>query len=216
MVTSIDGRAQRGGTAEGIAGRADRRLMRLLRVPYDAVASGAGTLRAVGDVWLTLPSDLAGRRTGRGLPPQPILIVVAGSGVVPLDGRWLAADAPRLLVVGRDSPHAGASAGDLPPGVDLLVAPTPQPEVGWLLGQLAERGIRSLLVEGGPRLNASFLAAGAIDELYWTIGPILLGSDALPMIAAAPGTGSDEHPRRGRLLSVHRHRDELFVAYRFD
>jgi riboflavin biosynthesis pyrimidine reductase len=216
MVTSIDGRAQRAGTAEGLAGRADRRLMRLLRVPYDAVASGAGTLRAVGDVWLTLPTDLAERRARRGQPPQPTIIVVAGSGEVPLDGRWLAADVPRLLVVGRDSPHAAASARDLPPGVDLVVAPTLQPQVEWLLGRLAQRGIRSVLVEGGPRLNASFLAAGAIDELYWTIGPILLGSDALPMIAAAPGMALDEHPRRGRLLSVHRHLDELFVAYRFD
>lgn len=216
MVTSIDGRAQRAGTAEGLAGRADRRLMRLLRAAYDAVATGVGTLRAAGDAWLTLPADLAERRARRGLPPQPTILVVAGSGEVPVTGRWVEADAPRLLVVGSDSPHAGAGSARLPAGIEVLVAPTPLPEVIWLLERLGERGIRSLLIEGGPRLNAGFLAAGAIDELYWTIGPMLLGTDALPMIAAVPGAGFAEHPRDGRLLSVHRHRDELFLAYRFD
>ncbi|MGQ0608311.1 MAG: hypothetical protein ACT4OQ_07610, partial [Chloroflexota bacterium] len=51
MVTSIDGRAQLDGTAEGLGSRADRRLMRLYRAAFDAVGSGAGTLRATG-IWL--------------------------------------------------------------------------------------------------------------------------------------------------------------------
>ena len=45
MVTSIDGRAQLAGTAEGLGSRADRRLMRHYRAAFDAVGSGAGTLR---------------------------------------------------------------------------------------------------------------------------------------------------------------------------
>ncbi|HEX2222151.1 MAG TPA: dihydrofolate reductase family protein [Candidatus Limnocylindria bacterium] len=216
MVTSIDGRAQLSGTADGLAGRADRRLMRLLRLPYDAVASGAGTLRTDGNVWLRVPADLAARRVQRGLPPQPTTIVIAGSSPVPLDAGWLRGDEPRVLVVGSDSPHAGDGAAPLPPGTELLVAPTPRPAVTWLLDRLAARGIRSVLFEGGPTTNAVLLAADAIDELHWTIGPILLGTDALGMIAAIPG-GSPWalQPRRGRLASVHRHADELFVTYRF-
>ena len=46
MVTSIDGRAQLGGSAEGLGSRADRRLMRLYRAAFDAVGSGVGTMRA--------------------------------------------------------------------------------------------------------------------------------------------------------------------------
>ena len=69
MVTTIDGRAQRMGTAEGLSGRADRRLMRLYRVAYDAVGSGIGTLRAT-DFWSTLPADLAERERHLGLGLQ--------------------------------------------------------------------------------------------------------------------------------------------------
>src|SRR2546423_15575434 len=54
MVTSIDGRAQRMGTAEGLSGRPDRRLRRLYRAAYDAAGGGIGTPRAT-DFWPRLP-----------------------------------------------------------------------------------------------------------------------------------------------------------------
>ena len=63
MVTSIDGRAQLGGKAEGLSGRADRRLLQLHRVAYDAVGSGVGTLRA-DDFYSHLPADLGARAGG--------------------------------------------------------------------------------------------------------------------------------------------------------
>jgi riboflavin biosynthesis pyrimidine reductase len=93
------------------------------------------------------------------------------------------------------------------------VAPTAVPQPGWLLQRLASLGLRSLLIEGGPTVNSAFLAAGAFDELYWTIGARLVAADALPMIASLP----DGHaPRPARLVSAHRSGDELFLRYRFD
>jgi riboflavin biosynthesis pyrimidine reductase len=210
MVTSIDGRAQIAGTAEGLAGRADRRLLRLYRAAYDAVASGAGTLRSPG-LWLRVGTDLEARRRAEGRIPNPVGVVMAGSAPVPVDVAWFTGDEPRVLVVGRDNQLREA-----PDGTELLRAPDVRPDPCWVLEALAERGIRSLLLEGGPHLNAAFLAVGLIDELYWTIGAHMTGSDALPMIAAIPG-GSPyaSSPRPGRLDSVLRHGDELFLRYRF-
>lgn len=210
MVTSVDGRAQLDGTAEGLGSRVDRRLMRLYRTAFDAVGSGAGTIRATG-VWLRVGDDLAARRVADGKPPNPTGVVIAGTSPVPADAHWFEGDEPRILVVGRDNPMVAA-----PPGTELLRAPDPRPAPGWVLARLAERGIGSLLLEGGPRLNAAFLAAGLLDEVYWTIGAHLLGTDALPMIVAIPGGSPHEHePRHGRLVSVLRHDDELFLRYRF-
>lgn len=211
MVTSIDGRAQLGGRSEGLSGRADRRLLQLYRAAYDAVGSGIGTLRA-DDFHSHLATDLAARRTAAGRPPQPTAVVIAGSGTVPTDRRWFSyADQSRILVLGAQAPRP-----DQPAGTEILVASTAKPQPGWILARLAERRIGSLLLEGGPTTNAAFLSAGLIDELYWTIGARLLGTGALPMIAPIPG-GSPwaEHPLEGRLVSIHRSGDELFLRYRF-
>lgn len=207
MVTSIDGRAQRDGSAEGLGSRADRRLMRLYRVAHDAVASGAGTLRATG-VWLGLPADLAARRAAAGRPPQPTGVVIAGRQPIPLDAAWFGRDEPRILVVGAES-----SVRDAPPGTRLLRAPTPLPEPGWIVEALAAAGLRRVVLEGGPHINAAFLAAGLVDELCWTVGPRILGTPGLPLVAPL---AEAPPPREGRLVSVVRHLDELFLRYRFD
>lgn len=210
MVTSIDGRAQLEGNAEGLGSRADRRLMRLYRAAFDAVGTGAGTLRAAG-AWLRVGDDLARRRVAQGRPPNPIGVVVAGSDPVPIDAAWFGRDERRVLVVGASNPMT-----DPPAGTELLRAPDDRPRPAWVLDRLAERDIHTFLLEGGPRLNAAFLEADLIDEAYWTIGAHLLGTDALPMIAPIDG-GSPfaRAPRRGRLISVLRHDDELFLRYRF-
>ncbi len=202
MVTSVDGRAQVDGTAEGLSGRMDRRLMRLYRAAHDAVATGAGTVSAYG-AWLGIPDELVrGRR--------PLSVVIAGTSPVDV-ARWHGDDERRLLIVGAGNPQDAAS------GIDILRAPTARPDPRWVLDQLAERGVASVLLEGGPTTNAAFLAAGCLDEVCWTIGSSLVASDALPMIAAIEG-GSPfaSAPRPGSLASVLRNGDELYLRYRFE
>ena len=208
MITSVDGRAQLGGTADGLGSRTDRRLMRLYRAAYDAVASGAGTLRA-DDFYSTVPADLAEQRRAAGREPQPFALLIAGASTLPVDRRFFAPSYQRRAVaVGQASPHASA---EPLPEVETWVAPTDEPEPGWILARLAERGNRSLLIEGGPTVNAAFLAAGAVDELYWTIGAQVVAADALPMIASLP---SAHEPLPARLVSAHRAGDELYLRYR--
>jgi 5-amino-6-(5-phosphoribosylamino)uracil reductase len=208
MITSVDGRAQLGGTADGLGSREDRRLMRLYRAAYDAVASGAGTLRA-DDFYSTVPADLAERRRAMGRPSQPLAVLIGAAGRLPVERRFFGAgEQPRAVVVGRGSPHV---TDERLPEVETWVAPTDEPEPDWLLRELAARGIRSLLIEGGPTVNAAFLAAGAVDELYWTIGARVVAADALPMIASLP---SAHEPMPASLVSAHRAGDELYLRYR--
>ena len=207
MVTTIDGRAQLRGTAEGLGSRADRRLMRLYRAAFDAVGSGIGTLRASG-IWLRVGDELEARRTAQDRPPNPVGVVIAGEEPVPTDASWFNGDEPRILFVGRDNPLRGA-----PAGTELLRADDARPDPAWVLAALHDRGIRSFLLEGGPTVNAGFLEQGLIDEVYWTVGANLLASDALPMIAAMTG-GDQADLRPAQLVSVIRHENELFLRYR--
>jgi diaminohydroxyphosphoribosylaminopyrimidine deaminase / 5-amino-6-(5-phosphoribosylamino)uracil reductase len=62
-----------------------------------------------------------------------------------------------------------------------------------LLKALSERGVRAVLLEGGPTLAGSFLAAGLIDRVVAYIAPVLIGR------WRQAGAGRDWRPEhRGR------------------
>ena len=213
MVTSIDGRATRDGGAERIAGRADRRLMRLLRAGFDAVGCGAGTLRA-SDFYSRIPDDLASRRATRGLPPQPLGVLLGGGGPIPVDRRFFEGDQPRVVFVSAEA--AAEIQRALGDRAEVVAPDAGPPDPAWVLRVLASRGVRSLLLEGGPTTNARFLAGDLIDELYWTVGATVIANDGLPMIAPIPGGSPwESSPLRARLVSAHRAGDDLFLRYRF-
>jgi diaminohydroxyphosphoribosylaminopyrimidine deaminase / 5-amino-6-(5-phosphoribosylamino)uracil reductase len=44
---------------------------------------------------------------------------------------------------------------------------------------LGERGVQRVLIEGGPTVLSSFLAAGIVDEMHWLLAPVTLGAGPL-------------------------------------
>jgi diaminohydroxyphosphoribosylaminopyrimidine deaminase/5-amino-6-(5-phosphoribosylamino)uracil reductase len=81
-----------------------------------------------------------------------------------LDAREVGAERqPRRLAFGR---------GPLPDGSELELRSGPLDEE---LRLLAADGVQSLLLEGGPTLATSFLAAGLVDKLLVFVAPVLGG-----------------------------------------
>jgi diaminohydroxyphosphoribosylaminopyrimidine deaminase / 5-amino-6-(5-phosphoribosylamino)uracil reductase len=80
------------------------------------------------------------------------------------------------------------------------------------LGQLKARGIKSVLVEGGAGLAASFLGAGCVDRMIIFQAPIVLGAGAL---GAFSGIASHDlaHAPRFRALRVRRFGDDVMTIY---
>jgi diaminohydroxyphosphoribosylaminopyrimidine deaminase/5-amino-6-(5-phosphoribosylamino)uracil reductase len=78
------------------------------------------------------------------------------------------------------------------------------------LGALAERGFRSLFVEGGPTLASAFLAAGLADEVLVYLAPALLGG---PRLAVGDlGVPSIADALRFDFAAVERLGDDLLVV----
>jgi riboflavin biosynthesis pyrimidine reductase len=71
-----------------------------------------------------------------------------------------------------------------------------------------ERGIRSLLSEGGPHLHADMLSAGLVDELFITFGPMLAGGEGPGLTSGLPA-----HLTELELAWLLRTGDELFARY---
>jgi diaminohydroxyphosphoribosylaminopyrimidine deaminase/5-amino-6-(5-phosphoribosylamino)uracil reductase len=96
--------------------------------------------------------------------------VAVGMGTVRVDNPRLDArdvDAPRQprrLAFGR---------GPLPEGSELELLSGP---LETELRRLAEEGVQSLLLEGGPTLASSFLAADLVDKVLLFLAPIVAGT----------------------------------------
>ncbi|MBA2629950.1 MAG: dihydrofolate reductase family protein [Thermoleophilaceae bacterium] len=181
MVSSVDGKAAIDWRTEGLSGDLDRRLFHNLRTQADAVMVGAGTVRVERYGRLTKTDELRERRRAEGLSPEPLAVVVSARLDLPPDLPLLQEPQQPVLIVtaSRESvPGVGDQVDYLRTGPDLQL----------LMAHLRDqRGVRSVLCEGGPTLNFHLLAAGLVDELFMTLGAKLAGgAQALTIVAGRP------------------------------
>jgi diaminohydroxyphosphoribosylaminopyrimidine deaminase/5-amino-6-(5-phosphoribosylamino)uracil reductase len=207
---SLDGKvAAPDGTSQWITGPAARADAHRLRAEADAVAVGAGTALA-DDPRLTvrLPGH-AGR--------QPLRVLVDAAGRVGAGGHLFDGEAETLVATTPAAPAAAVDAWKAA-GAEVLICPSAPVGQGVDLDDLGralgERGVLELLVEGGPRLQASLWAAGLADRLVWYLAPLAIGGDGAPGLLGGPGAATLAEAHRLRLASVDRLGDDLrLVAY---
>lgn len=185
MVTSLDGAATGAdGTSGSINDSADHVVFEVLRASSHAVVVGAGTIRAEGYPPLSVGQSLKGRRRDRGLPEALPLVAVSQRGEVPPTLRGHR-DGSALIAMPKHAP-GHAEARDVLGAANVLVCGDDSLDLSDLVAQLHDRGLTQLLTEGGPSLLGSFIAAGLVDELCYTIAPHLVGGQ-LPRTVGADG-----------------------------
>ena len=187
MVASADGRATLEGVTEQLSSPADKAVFFALRASVDAVLAGTGTLHAEQYGRLVKRPERQAQRAELGLEPEPIALILSRSGDIPSFPLLDDPDARPLILTGDDAEPRRA-----------------------LEHVRAEHGVRTILCEGGPRLNAGLLAASVVDELFLTISPMLAGTpDPLTIIEGGAGEPVDLE-----LVSVLESDGELFLRYR--
>lgn len=169
--STLDGRAAAAdGTSMWITSEAARMDVHRLRSTVDAIMVGVGTVLA-DDPRLTT-RDL---RTGSLAIRQPLRVVIDSHGRTPADARVRDGAAPTLIAT------TALLGGDADGQVDLRA----------VLSELHHRGIRSVLLEGGPRLAGAFLAAGLVDLIVSYVAPKLLGDGPAALVGAGVTTITD-------------------------
>jgi riboflavin-specific deaminase-like protein len=166
---SVDGFiASRTGDAVYVTGEEDRLHLHRLRALADAVVVGAGTALA-DDPRLTVRA-CAGT--------NPVRVVLDHRGRVVRRRQVFTDGSAPTLWVRRAGGCATESAAD---GVEILEVPCGDGgfEPGRLLDVLAGRGLGRVLIEGGGVTVSRFLRAEALQRLYVTIAPVLVG-DGVP------------------------------------
>jgi riboflavin biosynthesis pyrimidine reductase len=198
MIATVDGRAAVNGSAVGIGSAADHRLMLELRAEADVVLHGAGTVRA-DPLSARVPRDLVQRRVAVGLPPQPVGAIVTRSGKLPVPHPYY--DSMTLIYVTSDNPVSVSL-----PTVEVCRVHS----VDEVLSNLARRGVRRVLCEGGPTLNSALFGARLIDAVYLTIAPKLAGGQNPLTLINGPAF---EPMLRLELHSLVEQEGELFLRY---
>jgi riboflavin-specific deaminase-like protein len=178
----------------------DPRRMHALRARAQAVVIGATNLRA----------------DDPDLMPCPLRVVVtrAGDQVEPT-AKMFAHELGGEAVVAHASTLPEAKRASLGKVATLIELGASRVDVARLLEWLAlERACRTVLCEGGGVLVAELFAARAVDELYVTVVPRVLGGASAPTMVEGDGFEPDAIPD-AKLASVETIGDELFLRYEF-
>ncbi len=185
MVATLDGAAyDASGSSRGISAPADQAVLGVLRALADVVVVGAGTARAEGYAPLPARPAFASRRTAAGQAPAAVLAVVTASGRLDPASPLVATDATTLVVTCARAPLDRLR--ELVGPDRVVVAGDADVDPARATAALAERGLRRVLVEGGPTLLGRFAAAGRLDELCLTWSPLVVGGDGPRVAHGAP------------------------------
>src|SRR5690606_16270740 len=150
LATSLDGRiATASGESKWITGEAARLAGHRLRAAHDGILVGVETV-------LADDPELTARLPGRPVD-QPLRIVLDSRLRTPATAR-VAGTNTLILTASAPSPVGEAL-------VEQVDAVDGRPAPAAVLTTLYRRGVRTLMIEGGGRVAASFIAAGLVDTL---------------------------------------------------
>lgn len=171
---SIDGKAAYVDTSQKwISNEFSRSDANKLRRRVGGILVGINTVLADDPLLTVRP------RTRR----QPVRIVMDGLLRIPMGSKLLrtAKKVPVMIVSSKEAfeTHSDTVARINEKGAEVFSVPTNygRCEINTLLDELGRRNITQLLVEGGPKILASFLVERLADEICVYITPKLLGAE---------------------------------------
>ncbi len=197
LATSLDGRiATATGESQWITGPEARQQGHRLRAVHDAILVGVETVLADDPELTVRLQDYDGG--------HPLRVVLDSRLRTPATAKVASGNTLILTVA---APHAIDHAE-----VVAVAADDGRPTIPAVLDALAARNIGSILIEGGGRVAASFILAGAVDAIEWFRAPILLGGEGRPCVAFLALAKLADAPKFRR-LGVEPVGDDLWERY---
>jgi riboflavin-specific deaminase C-terminal domain len=178
LATTLDGRiATRTGESQWITSSESRQIVHQLRAQHQAVLAGVNTVLADDPMLNVRGVELA--EFG-----QPHRVVLDSNLRTPSGAKLIHQDDGKAIIIcgalNEDEAALTAAGAFVEPvgfaadgRIDLVSA----------LERLENKySIRSVFIEGGGQVAASFLKAGLVDRLEWFRAPMLIGSDGVPAL----------------------------------
>ena len=159
IAMSLDGRvAMKNGESKWITSEASRNDVQLIRSQNQAILTGSGTI---------LNDNPMMTVRNKKLNSSPLRVVIdSNNSIIDKSLNIFSSDSETLILNKSNSKVLENGK------IDLKAA----------LIKLGELGINNLLLEAGGGLNGAMLEADLIDEFIIYTAPVILGSDAQPML----------------------------------
>ncbi|MGI8663948.1 MAG: dihydrofolate reductase family protein [Acidimicrobiales bacterium] len=211
MVATADGATTLDGGSGALGGEADRTVFAAIRAVPDVILVAAATVRAEGYGPPRPAETVRSAREARGQAPAPRLAVITASLDLDPSARLFAEAEPEnrpfVITAAGGEPERLASLAAV--AEEVIVVGTGRVELRAALAQLAARGSRIVLCEGGPSLNGQLIAADLVDELCLTVPPMLASGESA-RVAHGPAPPA---PTGLRLARVLEHQGALCLRY---
>jgi 5-amino-6-(5-phosphoribosylamino)uracil reductase len=180
------------------------------RARSDAILVGAGTIRRDDPRLLVRSPASRQERVARGLPPSPIRVTITDSGDLDPSRRFFTGgEATALAYCSRGA--ADRLRTRLEGKATLIDAGDPL-DLRLVLNDLARRGVRRLMVEGGGLVLTQFLTGGLADELQLVVAPFFVGDSRAPRFVA-DGAFPNGAGDRMTLAETRQIGDVVFMRY---
>jgi diaminohydroxyphosphoribosylaminopyrimidine deaminase/5-amino-6-(5-phosphoribosylamino)uracil reductase len=207
---SLDGKlATKSGDSKWISGEEARKYVHNLRYTVDAIMAGVNTVLA-DDPHLTARSGGGKGGTSR---KQPLRVIVDGRGRTPLTAHMFSEPGQTLLALGNSlTPEAAEAFTRV--GAELQVLPAEEGlvDLDRLLKILGERGVTSVLVEGGGILFGHLFDRGLVDKVIALIAPIIIGGTGAKPAVAGNGVDKLADSLRLKHINVKQLGEDLMVS----
>jgi 2,5-diamino-6-(ribosylamino)-4(3H)-pyrimidinone 5'-phosphate reductase len=166
-------------TPGNIGSPKDRRYLERMRMTTDASLLGAGTLRE---------GDPEMRGVGGVIPENRIRAIITMSGEIPIEGqRLFQFGPPPVVFTSKGQARSLVEALGHKARVVSLPEGTHGLSISAAISDLGRMGAKTVLIEGGAKLNYSALSEGVVDEIHLTIAPKLSGEEGAASLADGPG-----------------------------
>jgi diaminohydroxyphosphoribosylaminopyrimidine deaminase/5-amino-6-(5-phosphoribosylamino)uracil reductase len=168
---TLDGKiASAIGDSKWITNELSRQHVHELRHRVSGIMVGIGTV-------LTDNPELTTRLKNReGV--DPIRIIVDSTARIPLNAKVLNLNSKAKTIIAVTEKADNQSLSELRnKGADIIITPLKNNKVdlGYLMQELGQREIDSVLIEGGGTLNFSALEEGIVDKVISFIAPKIIG-----------------------------------------
>lgn len=163
---SLDGFIAREDGSSRFSSPEDFEEVHKIRASIDAILVGRGTVEADNP-------RLTARPGGKNATKQPLRIVLDSLARIPTTSRVLSDEAETLVVVSQSAPAERIEA--FKQKCSVIICGKDKVDLFDLMPLLMQRGIKSLMVEGGGEILSAFLDAGLVDGMRISTAPEIVG-----------------------------------------